>query len=260
MNCRAVRRRLSEYLDGQLTTGKLSAMQTHLDACELCARELAALARIKREASGFERKKAPDSLWFAIERELDATPENARPVSAGLARQWRRLADIVAGPAPAFKLAGVLAVLALGILIGRNWQTPPETEVGRNAAANAERVEFVSRTNAYVEKSKVLFLGLLNADGDYVKTSDWSSERAMAGELVREATYLRANMPNKRSERVRQLVEGLEMILFEIANLEEEQDIEAIDLIRGGIDRKGLMLKIDIHDLTQAAPAGDALM
>ena len=52
-----------------------------------------------------------------------------------------------------------------------------------------------------------------------------------------------------KNERVKQLVEELELILLEIANLEEEQDIENIELIKSGIDRKALLLKIYLHDL-----------
>ena len=45
------------------------------------------------------------------------------------------------------------------------------------------------------------------------------------------------------------LVEELETILIEIANLEEQEDLPDIELIRDGVDRKGILLKINIHQM-----------
>ena len=66
---------------------------------------------------------------------------------------------------------------------------------------------------------------------------------------MKEAAFLKGGLARSKNERVKQLVEELELILLEIANLEEEQDVENIELIKSGIDRKALLLKIYLHDL-----------
>jgi hypothetical protein len=44
-------------------------------------------------------------------------------------------------------------------------------------------------------------------------------------------------------------VAELEKILTQIANLEENEDAEAVEFIRGRVDRHDLLLKIDLEQL-----------
>jgi hypothetical protein len=50
-----------------------------------------------------------------------------------------------------------------------------------------------------------------------------------------------------------QLMNQLELILLQIANLEAEHDLSAVELVRDGIARDGLLLKINIAGLAQHA-------
>ncbi len=105
------------------------------------------------------------------------------------------------------------------------------------------------RTEHYLEKSTILFLGIVNAESAREENSDWSTEKRVARNLMKEAAFLKGGLSRMKNERVKQLVEELELILLEIANLEEKQDVENIELIKSGIDRKALLLKIYLHDL-----------
>ncbi len=42
------------------------------------------------------------------------------------------------------------------------------------------------------------------------------------------------------------------MILLQVANLESEYDLNAIDLVKEGVERGGILLKINITDIRQS--------
>jgi hypothetical protein len=45
------------------------------------------------------------------------------------------------------------------------------------------------------------------------------------------------------------LISELEIILMQIANLEEQYDLESVELIRSGIEHKGILFKININQV-----------
>ena len=45
------------------------------------------------------------------------------------------------------------------------------------------------------------------------------------------------------------LISDLEVILLQIANLESEYNLPAIEMVKNGVDRKGILLKINIEEM-----------
>lgn len=262
MNCKQVEKNLWRFLDSALSEAEANEFASHLERCEICTQEVQAYQLILREAATLEKAAAPDHLWQGISETLDSTPRPWWQRAVTSATGW--LSDFTDRllPAPAFKIAGALALLIFGIFIGRYFlpgvEDKPQLARNTNVAvpADSPQLQQVSyRAENYIEKSKVLFLGVVNADKEEIRSSDWSSERKMAQGLVKEAAFLKDNLSDKKNARVKQLVEELEMILLEIANMERQDDLENIELIRSGIDREGLLLKIQLHDFKQPAAA-----
>ncbi len=213
---------------------------------------MAALKIIVAEASSLERVAAPDALWTRIESELEVTDEPfLTKVSNEVTELRERFGRLFKFPMPAIQTAGVLAVLAVGIFLGRTFfSTRESANLVRQTAVEQDELKLISqRTEHYLEKSTILFLGIVNAESTREENSDWSTEKRVARNLMKEAAFLKGGLSRMKNERVKQLVEELELILLEIANLEEEQDVENIELIKSGIDRKALLLKIYLHDL-----------
>ena len=46
-----------------------------------------------------------------------------------------------------------------------------------------------------------------------------------------------------------ELIASLEMILLQIANLESENDIEAIEIVKEGVNKQGVLMEINLTDL-----------
>ena len=268
MDCKTAVDNISAYLDKSLDEHELNEFQSHLKACTKCSSELQAFQAIVSEAQTFEPVQAPESLWARIENELDTPRRPFYTIVLNRIKDLKEKVDsLVKIPAPAFKLAGVMAVLIIGVFVGRYFLPVPNgSQLTEEVIPQSPEVQMVAnRTNKFVEKSKILFLGFVNADTADVEESNWQTEKKVAQNLVREAAVLKNDLTPYRNERLNVLIEELELILLEIANLEEEYDVENIEMIKTGIDRKALMLKIHLHDLhdkpllQQKRPAGNVL-
>jgi hypothetical protein len=108
----------------------------------------------------------------------------------------------------------------------------------------------------YIERSQLLLLAVLN--GDAADEPSFGAQRERAGALVREASSVRESSNDRRMQ---ELVTQLEMILREIAHLEEDADVEAVDVIRNRVDREGVLLRINLEQMRAAntTPARGAI-
>jgi hypothetical protein len=70
---------------------------------------------------------------------------------------------------------------------------------------------------------------------------DVSAEQQLSRSLVHEARYLKPYMPDSRSVK---LVNDMEKIFIELANLEATNDRPNVELIRGGIVEENLLFKV----------------
>lgn len=96
MNCRSVRRRLSEYLDGELPAPRQAAIAAHLEVCAGCREEADDLRRAGEALKTLSVVEVAPELTGDLHRRLAAPP----------ARRFR------------LGWAGAAAVAAVGIAIG----------------------------------------------------------------------------------------------------------------------------------------------
>ena len=105
MNCRSVRRRLSEYLDGEVPAPRQAAIAAHLEVCAGCRDELEAMRRAGEALKTLSAVEAAPDLTGDLRRRL------AAPAARRLRVGW----------------VGAAAVAAVGIAIGcLLWLSPPE--------------------------------------------------------------------------------------------------------------------------------------
>lgn len=255
MECKQIQNKLNDYLDAALPPTEQEQIQKHVKQCPACDKELRMLKLILQETATLEKLEAPESIWQGIEAELD----EKRSWAAGLSQLWHSIGQWLGGtlaiPSPVWRVAGVAAVLVIGIVLGRTLLSPenPTQRVVQNGKMKTVNARAVN----YIEKSQVLFLALVNADSEEIRNMDLSHEKRMADNLIREASFLKENLSPTQDARMRALVEELEMILFEIANLEQQQDVEAVELIKSGIEQQSLLLKINLHELNEHAPQSE---
>lgn len=135
------------------------------------------------------------------------------------------------------------------------------------ASANAPVSSAVIQAADFIDRSQVLLLGLVNYDPatQDAYAFDLAGKKAYSRDLVNQAPAVLQSLDKPGQRRLRELVSELEVILMQIANLESGQDLEGVELIKQGVDRRGLFLKIDVGRMGRdsrgpATPSGETAL
>jgi hypothetical protein len=262
-DCQTCRNGMIEALYGELASAEKAGFERHLDACPECRAEYAALGETLRLMDKRERvDPGPEfwnGYWDRLSRRMlwEKTEEGRRP-SLGF-----RISRVLFGlPRWAYQAAGAVAVLLVGILIGGRLIGPSGPAPTRTAAAVSvpARSGAVVQAGNFVERSKVLLLGLVNYDPatEDAYALDLGRKKVVSRGLATEAAAIRKGLNEPGQRRLRDLVANLEVIMMQIANLESGQDVDGIELIKQGVDRGGIFLKIDLDRMARDASGPSA--
>jgi hypothetical protein len=239
--------RMIEALYGELDAAAKERHDLHLRSCPACGSEQAALAETLRL---MDKRERPDpgpefwtGYWDRLSRRMvwEAAGEDRSPtLLERLVRPFARL------PRWALQAAGAAALLLVGILVGSRL-IPPSGSGGAISTVPAPAAAVVN-AESFVERSKVLLLGLVNYEPatEDLYALDLDRQKTMSRALAAEAPALRDALGKGGEKRLRSLVADLEVILMQIANLGVGQDLEGVELIKQGVDSKSIFLKIDL--------------
>jgi len=122
---------------------------------------------------------------------------------------------------------------------------------GLNTDASAPSETAVVRAHAVLGRSRTLLLGMVNFNVNEDDPSGLavSRRRDMARALIDESATLSNELAASDQHQLSFLITELEVILLQIANMEQDFDIAGIELIQKGVDKKSLLFKIDIAEM-----------
>src|SRR5512138_2041584 len=86
MTCAFVRRRLSEWIDGDLEPGQARRVDEHLGECLACARRARELRAVGRLVAGLPRLEAPEAVASQVTERVEMETEARRPALVSLYR------------------------------------------------------------------------------------------------------------------------------------------------------------------------------
>ena len=257
-DCRKCRSLFIEALYDELDEQQKTWFEYHQRSCRECREAFNAFSTTLEVMDTRQVETPPPSFWKRFWKKLAPRLEEAgrtRSPTIGWWRRWRESFPLQ--PVWIGRLAGATALLIIGIFIGRLIFGPEGTDPNENrrfVRRSSGQTEFASlddRTVSYIQKSKVLLLGIINFDPETedVDMLNLDRQHQISETLVHEAGILKDELREPTQQRLRRLVEDLEFILIQIANLEAEHDLSAIDLVKNGIDRKALMMKINLTEM-----------
>lgn len=265
---------IAGYLFDELDDADRARFNMLLERGEIDQREIADLQETLAIASLHEPADPPQEFWQNFYLSLVQRAETRRRTAFSYrVREWvTDLRQTVHTPReatltrlkrnPQFRWitqAGlVVAVLLVGVLLGRTvftpdgdtGQTPSSTRTGYDAPLAS------AAAHEYLGRSKTLLLGIVHADGQDPTALNLPRRSEMARELVRTAADIKPSLDNADLRRLHELVSEIEMILIQIANLEAENDFPAIDIVRQGVERKGLLFKINVEEMRRLEEEG----
>jgi hypothetical protein len=279
----ATRLLLYDYLEGSLEEEPRASVDDHLATCSACTealerlREAVALTARPKQPASEERSAA---FWAGFAASVEDRIRERQEKKAWLSNIWETVHSYLFFHRGSFSLAGMGAAMILLVIVlvnrpspsrevlfvdsskstsipleprnetARNLESEPsiltkETPEVRRASASAEqplRVRYAdNRISQYIRKSKVLLIGIANLETDSGQPVDLTVERKASRELVREARYLKQRPLDPRAE---QLVEALNRILIELANMAENNQAPNVEIVRSGIQQENLLFKI----------------
>ncbi|HDQ00274.1 MAG TPA: zf-HC2 domain-containing protein [bacterium] len=266
--CRKCRSMFSEAFYNELSAEQKGWFFSHLESCSKCASEYEGTAVAMQTMSQRERT-TPDGLfwqnyWANLENKLVASEKSA--FSAKL--WWQRFIERLRFQHQlAYRFALGLALVAVGVLIGKFYFGASKTqqfhfrETGLEAELHSQP-SLEMRVNRYLDRSKILLLGLVNFDTNLQDTYvlDLPYQKKISRDLVQEANYLKNELSAPGQQQLRKLIADLELILLQIANLEMENDLITIDIVKTGVDQTGILLKINLDKMArrgQLPPGSD---
>jgi len=259
--CKKYQPLLVGKLFAELDSHAENQLDLHLDGCAHCRQLLVEFRELVQSAGKPVRPQLPDHFWEGYWDRLAARMEEETSLSVSVRSRLGHWLATVRVPIP--KVAWGLVLLVIGFVVGhyvwQSEQSPPladEPSIRRPISSQ----EIATRKAQFFERSKILLLGIVNEDFSEASPADFDRQRQAALELKSEAREIRAAMAASPDLRLLQLIDQLELIYLQIANLEIEHDLTGVELVREGIDREGLLLKINLEEMTRQArgtsPAG----
>lgn len=264
-SCRKFKSRILEDLYGELGPAEKARLDRHLDSCPQCASEKLTLqSTLKLMDQRLRPDPGPefwDGYWDRLSRRIlwESIEEGGHP---SLARRVVRSLDRL--PRWSLQAAGAAALLLVGILVGSRLVAPPGGAGKGQATAAAVPAGAVIQAENFIERSKVLLLGLVNYDPatSDAYAFDLGRKKTVSRDLAAEAPALRRALTDRSQNRLRELVGDLEVIMMQIANLGAGQDVEGVELVKQGVNDRGIFLKIDLdrmgRDARGATPPGSS--
>ena len=160
-----------------------------------------------------------------------------------------------------YRYAGAVAIFLIGIFIGKFYFGGNENVkfqsniIDQNSTLSAQQIALQNRADRYFDRSKVLLLGMINFDPktDDIFALNLPYRKKISQNLVQEALALKNEMQDPAYDRLKQLISDLEVILLQIANLESELNIDGIKMVKSGVDRKIIMLKINLEAMQETS-------
>jgi hypothetical protein len=231
--------------------------EAHLGECPNCSKLFAEMKSTLNAMDAREREEPPSEFWQNYWGNLEGRLGEDRAVKTSPEKWWRRLFGIFeTQPKWAYQLAGGLALLFIGILIGKLYfgsQEPLSTDMATIPYASLATLTVDERAERYLQRSKLLLLGLVNTDvsDDETPAIDFALQRGISQQLVQEAYFLKNEMHAPDQQRVKDLVSDLELILLQLANLESEHDLPAVELAKSAVNSRAILLRINLEEMRE---------
>jgi hypothetical protein len=256
-DCKKYQDMLVDALYGELSLGDKPVFEKHLEECVSCQQEYEEISatmdtmsqRIRPEPGA----KFFDSYWARLANRMDKE-HVVRPTED---RWWKSLFSRTTGLTPrwAYQAMASILLVIIGIFLGRMFFAPMQRTDQPATMAQAvsqpdSQINVSQRAFDYIQRSKLIVLAISNFDSQNQDpyALDLPYQQQVSRELVQEASWLKEELSGRRFRRLQELVSDLEVILLQIANLEEESDISAIELVQDGVESRGILFKIHLAD------------
>jgi len=255
--CSKCRKYFVDALYDELTPEQKDHFNHHMETCSSCRSEFEKMKSALEIMDLREQESLPGEFWTNFQQRLELRLDReAKRKNPKVVQFFSPLKMFRTVPRWTQYLAAAILLIAIGIFIGRyfspeSYSPEPVAQINEISPSLIQQTAVDDRAYRYLERSKILLLGIVNLDPEAEEASapDYSRERQVARSLIQETAVLKDDLTDANRRKLYQLVSDLEVILLQIANLETENDLPAVEMIRSGVDRRGILLKINLEEM-----------
>ncbi len=255
--CKKCRDLLVPALYGELESKDRTLFENHLASCPVCAAEFKGMIETLETMDQRVRREPEEDFWKGYWDRLNRRMEKEDAAAETASRLEEKRLGHIFGLPPRWvvQAAAALVLVVLGVFIGRTIFPPHQAPVDvaqQTATAEPAESDPVLRARDYIDRSKPVLLALVNYDSSSEDSYalDLPLQKRISQELVTQAGTLKSDLKEPGQRRLRDLVTELETVLLQIANLEAENDLEAVEFVKQGVENGGLLLKINLSEMS----------
>lgn len=253
--CKKIQELFIDALYETIGADKKKILDMHLAHCPQCSEAYAQMRGTLVQFDKYQKYEPPvefwDRYWINLEQRLEKKSYKTLSINTWIKE---RVANLRWQPAWNYAIAGAVTMLIVGIFVGKYYFTKVDIAVLDDKTAtdsNAYYSQSVAHAQRYLDRSKTLLLGFVNHDPkiDSGFKPNFSHPKMISQNLLRESADIKSRLKDANEQMLHELIQELDNILLQIANLEERYDLEAVEVIQSGIKRKGILFKINLEKI-----------
>jgi len=262
--CKKSRDLFDEAYLNELNKEQTLFLETHLRDCAKCRSEFNETFSMLNLMSKKVRVEPEPAFWDGYWARLKERMEKEEVLHPKIEKKRKTFfPSLNLIPRWAFQAVTAVVLVVLGIFIGREVFPPSGAGTGSKIQTDQTPLlvskrgpgpELILRTRNFIERSKVILLAISNFDPEtedpFVLNLPYQQE--VSKELVQQAGWIKKELTGLRQRRLSELITDLEVILLQVANLESEPDMSAIELVKNGVKIRGVLFKIQLIDIRRS--------
>lgn len=253
IRCKKVRDLFVLALYDELSGPTKKNFRTHLNACPECRLQFEKMQQTLGVMSTRENPDPGADFWDGFWGDVRVKSQKAKPQRVEISIIPKLSSRIL----PAFRakvitqFAAALALVICGIFIGRHYFAPQKPVEILTADASRMSPELRKQTSTYLEQTNLFLLAISNFDtkNEDPYILDLPRKKGLSKKLAQQAAVLKHGLSQANETRLLTLISDLELILMQLAHLDAENDIPAIEFVQSALDRHAIFLKINLEKI-----------
>ena len=255
-HCKKIQHWYIEALYNELNEEQTRLFKDHLRKCPECSAEFSRFTATLNDMGDYTRPEPADEYWNSYWDKLSKRIETIKAGTVSL-RKWleRWVQYIIREPSRIYRPAIALtAVLLIGILIGKTFFGRPylsqeQTGISYTPPVQLDFAQLLAER--YLDRAKVVLLGIVNFDtqAEHQFKPSFERQKQISRELIDQSDLLKKQLSSAEHLRLLDLISELEVTLLQIANIEADYDLQEVEIIQSGAERKALLFKINLNEI-----------
>jgi hypothetical protein len=231
MKCKRIRQNIVLDLYGELSEKEKAELEKHIAECPECAGDYAYSRQVFEALGEADQEDVPEPVWNSSWTKISTAFQN----------QPGRKKAFVFLPKWSYAAAGVLLVFLLGIFAGRLW-FPAAQQKGQ--AGGSFQADFQQTLKRHFDELKPVLLQMANYTARENGNGTVLMDRKTLQSLIIQNILLK-NLLEEQNPKAWQLLEDVELVLRELANMEED-DPRTKSMVKELIEEREILLNMNI--------------